>query len=377
MKKTGLSIFDKFMLIVAAGFAIGLVLGMVAGHTNPKENIWVAFAGLGYPFLLLANILFATYWLLRQKLVLLLVTAVLIFAGWKPLTATFQASGDGGSAEKQNNVDLRMMTYNVHQFKKYGEGNDVSTKDQILSVIGDQNPDVICFQEFFTRKKGEFDLIDTVKKRFGLKFYYFVPVIGNDYEEAGLAIFSKYPIRNKGKISFGEQMGNESIYADIDLNGKLFRVYNVHFQSISFQKEDYEYIDKMAKNMEAKYSSSRRILSMLKSAFVRRSDQVALVKAEMKQCELPFVIAGDFNDTPASYCVTQITDSLKNTFKEKGSGLGKTYNGAFPNFQIDYIATTKNFDVLNYHIVKAKLSDHFPVRSDLKLNFSSTSKTDY
>jgi endonuclease/exonuclease/phosphatase family metal-dependent hydrolase len=62
-----------------------------------------------------------------------------------------------------------------------------------------------------------------------------------------------------------------------------------------------------------------------------------------------------------------MTDSLKNTFVEQGRGLGKTYNGKFPNFQIDYIAATSHFDVANYHIIKAKLSDHFPVRSDLRL----------
>jgi len=150
---------------------------------------------------------------------------------------------------------------------------------------------------------------------------------------------------------------------------KLFRVYNVHLQSISFQKEDYDYIDKVSK-MDPEYKSSRRIAGMLKNAFIRRSEQVKIMKSAMAICNIPYIIAGDFNDTPASYCVTQITHSLKNAFKEKGSGFGKTYNGAFPNFQIDYVAVTKDFDVINHHISKEKLSDHFPVRSDLKLNFA-------
>jgi endonuclease/exonuclease/phosphatase family metal-dependent hydrolase len=85
------------------------------------------------------------------------------------------------------------------------------------------------------------------------------------------------------------------------------------------------------------------------------------------KCKTPYLIAGDFNDTPASYVVTQITEKLNNAFIKKGSGFGTTYNGKFPNFQIDYIATSKDLEVLNYKIEKAKLSDHFPVRSDLKL----------
>jgi endonuclease/exonuclease/phosphatase family metal-dependent hydrolase len=58
---------------------------------------------------------------------------------------------------------------------------------------------------------------------------------------------------------------------------------------------------------------------------------------------------------------------LKNAFREKGSGMGRTYNGSFPNYQIDYIMAGKQFDVLNYNIIEKKLSDHYPVCSDLLL----------
>lgn len=377
MTKSKLTIFDKLMLFAAVLLAIALALGMLAGQTSPKENVWIAFAGLGYPFVLLANVIFALFWLLRRKFIFAAATLVFIVLGWKPLTATYQFFGEEGTTVKDSEHYLRLMTYNVHQFKKYGENNDVSTKDQIIKVIEDQNPDVICFQEFFTRRTGEYDLIDSIKRRLKIKHYYFVPSVDNNYEAAGLAIFSRYPIKDKGKVSFGEIAGNGSIYVDIEIEKQTFRVYNVHLQSISFQKEDYEYIDKVAKKMGPEYKSSRRIASMLKAAFARRSEQVNIMKSEMQECKIPFVIAGDFNDTPASYCVTQITSSLKSTFKEKGSGFGKTYNGAFPNFQIDYIAATKDFDVINHHVSKEKLSDHFPIRSDLRLNFSAQSDEDY
>lgn len=375
-KKVKLPLFDKIMMVLAVLAVIGLGMGVLAGQTDPRKNIWIAFAGLGYPFLLLANFLFVLFWLFRRRLVFALATLAFVALGWKTLTATYRLFGEEGTNTKDSEHYLRMMTYNVHQFKKYGENNDVSTKDQIIKVIEDQNPDVICFQEFFTRRTGEFDLIDSVKKRLKLKHYYFVPSVDNNYEAAGLAIFSRFPIKNKGKVSFGEFAGNGSIYADIDFKGQVFRVYNVHLQSISFQKVDYDYIGKVAK-IEPEYKSSRRIAGMLKAAFERRSTQVNMMKSEMQYCKLPFIIAGDFNDTPASYCVAQITNSLKNTFKEKGHGFGKTYNGAFPNFQIDYIATTKDFDVINHHISKDKLSDHFPVRSDLRLNFSLEKDSEY
>jgi endonuclease/exonuclease/phosphatase family metal-dependent hydrolase len=120
--------------------------------------------------------------------------------------------------------------------------------------------------------------------------------------------------------------------------------------------------------IQTNMSSPRRIGGRLKLAFIKRSQQVGLVKNHSLTCITPYVVAGDFNDTPVSYTLHQMANGLVNTFKEKGSGLGVTYNGDFPNFQIDYILATPNFGVRNYRIIDKKLSDHFAVRADLQLD---------
>jgi endonuclease/exonuclease/phosphatase family metal-dependent hydrolase len=366
-----LTIFDKIILFIAFNLAIGLILGSLAGGYDPRAHILIAFFGLAYPFFLVLNLLVAAWWLIRGKWILVIATLVLVGFGWNTLVSTFGFFGDEGSEKKDSEHYVRLMTYNVHQFKPYGSNNDEPTKNQIIEVVKKENPDVVCFQEYYTRYKGAFDTTDSLKKMLKAPYYYFVPSVKNDYEAYGLAIFSKYPIKNKGSILFNSTYrGNESIYVDIEVENQLLRIYNVHFQSISFDKQDYQYLDMVTKEMNTEIKSSKRIASMLKTAFLKRSEQVDIMKENLQACTIPYVIAGDFNDTPASYAVTQITKSLNNAFTKKGQGFGKTYNGKFPNFQIDYIATTKEFDVINYHITKAKLSDHFPVRSDLRLNAS-------
>jgi endonuclease/exonuclease/phosphatase family metal-dependent hydrolase len=62
-----------------------------------------------------------------------------------------------------------------------------------------------------------------------------------------------------------------------------------------------------------------------------------------------------------------MSEGLHNSFRKKGSGLGITYNGDFPNFQIDYILASPEFEIRNYLITDKKLSDHYPVRSDVEL----------
>ena len=160
---------------------------------------------------------------------------------------------------------------------------------------------------------------------------------------------------------------NACIYVDVKKGAREFRVYTVHLQSVRFDPEDYKYLNSISKQGKADVSSVRRLGGKLKIAFIKRGIQVAMIKAHAAQCPYPYIISGDFNDTPSSYAVNQMAEGLKNAFREKGFGFGRTYNGDFPNYQIDYIMASPQFDVTNYHIVEQKLSDHYPVRSDLLL----------
>jgi len=227
---------------------------------------------------------------------------------------------------------------------------------------------VICFQEFFSRKRGEYNFRKLILQILETEHYYFKPSTDNGYEAMGMAIFSKFPIVDKGNIQFAKKMNwNEAVYADIRKGDQTFRVYNVHFQSISFQPEDYRYLKKVTSEIDTDVESSKKIGYRLKNAFLKRSNQARLLKEHTEKSPHPYIIAGDFNDTPISYTVKTISRGMNNGFREMGSGFGVTYNGAFPNFQIDYIFTSPEFTVKNYLIIKKKLSDHYPVRTDLEL----------
>ena len=75
---------------------------------------------------------------------------------------------------------------------------------------------------------------------------------------------------------------------------------------------------------------------------------------------------GDFNDTPMSYAVNLISNGMNNAFQKKGRGWGVTHFDLLPIFQIDYILSSIDLEVVNYQIIKKKLSDHYPLWADLK-----------
>jgi endonuclease/exonuclease/phosphatase family metal-dependent hydrolase len=368
IKRPRIHIFSKFILTMNILAVCALLLSYLASYIDP-EKFWVfSFFGLAYPAILVINILFIIYWLIRMPK-LALISGFAILAGWNVIHnyIGFRES-TAIMVPKSLESFLRVMTYNVHNFKQFGDKNDKFTKELILDIIRNEQPDVICFQEFFSRKRGEYNFRKLILQIMETEHYYFKPSTDNGYEAIGMAIFSKFPIVDKGNIQFAKKMNwNEAVYADIKKGDKTFRVYNVHFQSISFQPEDYRYLKKVTSEIETDVESSKKIGYRLKQAFLKRSNQARILKEHTENSPHPYIIAGDFNDTPISYTVKTISRGMNNSFREMGSGFGVTYNGAFPNFQIDYIFTSPEFTVKNYLIINKKLSDHYPVRTDLEL----------
>ena len=361
-----LTLIDKFFLWVNYALAIALLISYLAPVTDPRKFWIVAFFGLAYPPLILCNALLIIYWSFRQKWYFL-VSAFSMLCGLGVLNNNigFHTSND---VQKQADQGIRIMTYNVHNFKKFGSNKDISTKHEILELIAGQHPDIIGFQEFYSRKKGQYDMIDSIKKIIKLDNYYFESFQSNSDEAMGMAIFSKFPIQNKGFIRLSDESGssNQCLYVDVKKNDKAFRIYSVHLQSIQFEPQDYKYLDTVSKGGPDVHSTMR-LGSKLKHAFLKRAEQVFKVKDHAAQCPYPYIISGDFNDTPTSFAVNKMAKGLKNAFSEKGWGLGRTYNGDFPNYQIDYIMLTPQFNIASYRIIEKKLSDHFPVVSDLVL----------
>ncbi|MFD2865156.1 endonuclease/exonuclease/phosphatase family protein [Mucilaginibacter antarcticus] len=362
-----LPFIDKVFLCLTIGLCLALLLSYVASFTDPKKIWLIAFFGLAYPPLLLVNLLMVTYWALRKsKLILLPLLTILCGFGILQNNIGFRLSSKAIKPADTNAI--RVMTYNVHDFKKYGAGKEIAVKTGILDAIAAEQPDIIGIQEFYTRKRGEYAMVDSLKRIMQSNNYYYENFGGSEEEIMGIAIFSRYPIVSKGMIQLSDiNNGNQCLYIDVKKNKKTIRFYSVHLQSISFGSEDYRYLDTVIKKGKADLESTKRLGGKIKRAFIKRSEQVLLVKTHARQCPYPYIIAGDFNDTPSSFAVNQMAKGLKNTFREKGSGMGRTYNGDFPNYQIDYIMTTSQFDVTGYRIIEKKLSDHYPVCADLVL----------
>ncbi|MFD1771885.1 endonuclease/exonuclease/phosphatase family protein [Sphingobacterium suaedae] len=359
-----LGIFSKVILLCNVIAVLFLLLSYAASFINPK-TIWpLAFFGLGYLPILLVNIGFVIYWLLRKPKYALF-TLIPVLGGWSLLT---QHMGFRSKEDQELKTDsgMRVMTFNAHLFQVVKKSADKDVKNEVLHLLKKTDPDVVCFQEYFSKIKGTKQTTQRIKKEVGFKSYYFEPAMKSEHEGYGQIIFSKFPIVHSGVITKNEYGINRIIFADIVKNRDTIRIYNVHLRSFGLQSEDKEFIQNPS-TTPADEHATRRVGRKLKYAFERRGRQAEALRAHIDSTRYPVIVMGDFNDTPMSYSVNLVGRGLRNTFKEKGQGWGVTHYEMLPLFQIDYILCSKKFAINRYHIIKEKLSDHYPVWADIEL----------
>src|SRR5690606_39191247 len=149
-----------------------------------------AFFGIAYWPVLLVNVLFILYWLFFRRLYAL-ASLLVIVLGWGHLR--WHIGFDKGLSEEavtmRDTATIRLLTYNVHLFRAFDEHHPdeyIDHRKNIFRLLEKLSPDVVCFQEFFTRKKGEKAVIPVLKKKLNMPYYNFYPSSENDYEGFGV-----------------------------------------------------------------------------------------------------------------------------------------------------------------------------------------------
>lgn len=157
------------------------------------------------------------------------------------------------------------------------------------------------------------------------------------------------------------------MWADIDVNGKNIRVFNVHLETTGFNRT----LRKAQKMAEQGLTiENNKLLSSIYDNYtlgmITRAGQANIVAREKQQTDIPSVVCGDFNDVPYSYVYNTMLGDMVDSFKECGSGWMYTYRGN-KKFRIDYIFHDKSLKGICYYKQEMTYSDHYPVFLKLSL----------
>ncbi len=293
------------------------------------------------PGLLLVNFLFFLYWLFRGKRQLLL-SALVLAIGITHIISLFRISG---TQETTNNANLKVLTYNVRQFNINGWSPEVKVGERIIDFVTEQNPDVICFQEYHPNFKPDATL-----------YPYEFKVMKPSNKNFGQVLFSKYPIVNSGSLDF-ENTGNNGIYADIIVALDTVRVYNMHFQSF-----------RLSPSLNSlQQENSKKLLGRLGQAFVKQETQVTEFLESEATSPHPVIVTGDFNNSATSYMYRKVKGDKVDAFAKAGSGTGATFWFDIIPLRIDFILVDEKFPVIDFETYDVDLSDHKPSMATIEL----------
>ncbi len=317
--------------------------------------------GLGYPIIVLVNCFILIVWTIaRSRWAIYSLFIILLGGKLHFRTLSFTITKD-----TTKNTELKVISYNVRLFDVYNPNLEagLETRNQIFQFLRNENPDVVCFQEFYSQDKPtRFETMDSLFQVMGTKIYHqrsaYKRIARQNF---GIAMFSKYPMIAKGDVMFetqGSQDFNYCIYADIVKEQDTFRIYDVHLQSIKLQSDYYSAQTNDPTSNLTEESAIRLIYRKLQSAYVKRADQARRVVNHIKTSPYPTIVCGDFNDTPMSYTYNQFDRVLTDAFRNTSTGIGVTYVGKMPAGRIDYIFHSPELASNNFKIQQEVLSDH-------------------
>jgi endonuclease/exonuclease/phosphatase family metal-dependent hydrolase len=361
--------FFKFLNVLAL---VVLLLSCLAEYIEPAKFWQLSFIGFAFPVVLIINVFFLILWILKRD-AFGLISLVGIVLTWNFIQSTFALN----FREVYKEEGIKLMTWNVKNFDLYNWTQNEKTREQMMALIRQENPDVLCMQEFYSNNQL-FKNIEFVSDSLGYKYFYFPPSIelnklpktklqktlwqeGLLNQQWGVATFSKFPITDTGRIDFNNSFANNCIYTDLDIHGRYVRLYNVHFQSMHLGYDDYATLDSLEDNKTASWKSMKSIFRKVKRAFTKRSEQANAVAERIREFDGTQILCGDFNDVPVSYTYNTAIGSLQDAFVKKSKGFGATFANKLSIFRIDYALFDETIKINSLKTIRKRLSDHYPV----------------
>jgi endonuclease/exonuclease/phosphatase family metal-dependent hydrolase len=337
-----------------------MLLCYCAPYIHPNTIQILPFFGLGYPIIFLVNFIVFVIWIIVRSKWAIFGLFVILLGGklhFRSLSLNF-------INDERKSTELKIVSYNVRLFDVYNPNLDegLETRNQIFQFLRREQPEVVCFQEFYSQDKPtRFETMDSLFQVMGTHIYHqrsaYKRIARQNF---GIAMFSKYPMIAKGDVMFetqGSQDFNYCIYADIVKDQDTFRIYDVHLQSIKLQSDYYSAQNDPIANLTEE-SAIRLIYRKLQSAYVKRAEQARRVVNHVKTSPYPTIVCGDFNDTPMSYTYNQFDRILTDAFRNTSTGIGVTYVGKMPAGRIDYIFHSPELTSSDFKIQQEVLSDH-------------------
>lgn len=329
----------KLLLVFNILVVIAAILAFLAPQTHPSTSIIPSLMSLGFPIILVLNVLCLLIWTSLRNYYALLSLAVLVL-GWKAITGFVNFSTAESKPES-----ITVATLNLHRMIDMSPDwkPAASEVNELMTELG--TPNILCLQE-----AG-----DISAYRDAIPYKHIIEFGTNQ-----TALVTNYPVVNSKTIDMSPEQ-SYSGWTDLDINGNIIRVYSLYLASNRITVESERLFEEGTFQSKENIRDALGVLRRYVGRARIRANQVEAVKQSIAESPYPVIVCGDFNDVPLSYSTSQLTKDLQDSFVAKGFGIGATYAGKLPGLRIDYILADDHFRILSHNILKLNISDHYPV----------------
>jgi endonuclease/exonuclease/phosphatase family metal-dependent hydrolase len=373
------SIVKTLWLTANIALAGMYVLASLSTFIPPASFSFISIGTLAFPYLLVGFILaIIINFFAERKLAIVLLC--LLPAGTINFLNTIALRTEIPWQANKDSSTLRVMTWNVQGFtsylrKKKSKSAYKTSRDEMLATMRSYNPDILCFQEYTNIENSKRRI--SIRKQLDTLGYPYsycskdragsFPKNPTVYVEDGVAIFSKYPITDTGRITINHDEKSENlIYADIVFNNKPVRIFTAHLQSFTIYADTAGDAKKGENIYEITYKRRKDAQYKVMETEVKHQQEVTTIRNEMNKSPYPIIYCGDLNITPTSYNYVLLKgNNLQDAFLQKGAGIGNTFYKIGPTLRIDVCLADTALQVQQCQRNKIKLSDHYPVIADV------------
>lgn len=344
--------FRKILIVLNVVLVLCTFGAYLAPSMAPDSSFIFPLLGLGYPALLLANVIAVAVWLLmKSRLALLSFITMVLGAGSCSRIVNISFPDSNQTAA------LEVATYNANFSKPIhfapSEQKQKLEQDFTAYLKANDDIEILCVQE-----NGE------LSENYLLSAMHFPH--RHSMEGMTVSIYSKHPFKEVGIVDFNSNIANTCIWADIQLSDKLVRVYTTHLES---NRHDGKVPAEIKEDAPEAMSNSALlgIVKHYQKFSMDRLKQAKLIKEHAAHISHPVIICGDLNDTPQSHVYKVAKGEMQDTFEEEGLGIGSTFGEKIPGLRIDHIFVDQSIEVLDHDISRSNFSDHYLVRTKLAI----------
>lgn len=333
-----LNFFEHLLFVVNCLLLIFqlMLMGSIPSFFN------YSILNLFIPIVVLLNLLFFCYWVLKLKWPFLLFMGAFLL-GYSEWNLLYQFPN---TSIRKSSSTFSVMSYNVRLFNKYRWINSNTISTDIKALIEEEAPDIVCLQEYSKTDAPRFE---------SYEYKYIQP--SRSMGKSPLAIFSKFPILDQGYIDF-EASTNSGAFIDISFRNKPLRIYNLHLESFRINAEDSLFTSSNSQALQLKFDE----------VFKKQLTQIEQFNKVEEGNEHPSIICADLNNTQFSKTYKALAKGRNDAFSLAGKGLGETfYFSSFP-LRIDFIFTDPSLKVNAFRVIKVPYSDHYPIATHLGLD---------